>query len=109
MVFIHGKKIRNPSGVRNGVNEAGYAQLLNFSFDRGGFGGMDGPLLLVHRGRIRPCVDVLSHNGWIQPKKFSVRPGKDVIEFLKEGFVDISFFRGAGCPQHDFFNNLRIG
>ena len=104
LFFIHGSKIRNPSGVRNGVNEASCEQLLNFSF-----GGMDGPLLLAHRGHIRPCVDVVFHDGWIQPRHFSVRLGKDVAEFLEERFVGSEFFQGEGCPRHYFFKNLRNG
>ena len=34
LFFIHGNRIRNPSGVRNGVNEVGCAQRLDFSFNR---------------------------------------------------------------------------
>ena len=109
LFFIHGNKIRNPSGVRNGVNEVSCAQLLNFGFDHGSFGRMDGPLILVHGGHIGPCVDVVFHNGWIQPRHISVGAGKDVAEFLEESFVGNDFLRGGGCPQHDFFNNLRIG
>ena len=52
LFFIHRNRIRNPSGVRNGVNEAHHAQLLYFAFDRGSFGGMDGSLLLAYRGHI---------------------------------------------------------
>ena len=70
---------------------------------------MDGLLLLVHKGHIGPCVDLVFHNGWIQPGNFSVRPGKDVMKLLEERFVGSDFIRGAGCPQHDLFNNLRIG
>ena len=92
LFFIHGNRIRNPSGVRNGVNEADYLQLLDFGFDRGCFGRMDGPLLLAHRGHIRPCIDVVFHDGWIQPRNFSVRPSKDVMEFLEESFVGSDFF-----------------
>ena len=33
LFFIHENKIRNPSGVCNGVNEAGCAQLLYLGFD----------------------------------------------------------------------------
>ena len=99
LFFIHGNKIRNPSGVHNGVNEVGCAQLLDFVFDRGNFGGMDWTLLLVHKGHIEPCIDVVFHDGWIQPGHFSVRPGKDVTEFLEESFVGSDFFRGAGFPN----------
>ena len=70
---------------------------------------MDGLFLLAHGSHIGPCVDVVFHDGWIQPRHFSVRPGKDVAEFLEESFVGSDFFRGVGCPQHDFFNNLKIG
>ena len=65
LFFIQGNRIRNPSGVCNGVNEAGCAQLLYFSFDHGRFKSMDGLLLLVHGGHIGPCVDVVFHDGWI--------------------------------------------
>ena len=65
LFFIHGNNIRNPSGVRNGVNEASCAQLLDFRFNCGSFGGMDGPLLLVYKFHIGPCVDVVFHDGWI--------------------------------------------
>ena len=65
LFFIHGNRIRNPSGERNGVNEAGCAQLLYLSFDRDRFGKMDGSLLLVHGVHIEPCVDVVFHDGWI--------------------------------------------
>ena len=47
LFFIHGNRIRNPSGVRNGVNEAGCAQILYFGFDCSRFGRMDGTLLLA--------------------------------------------------------------
>ena len=76
LFFIHGNRIRNPSGVCNGVDEAGCAQLLYFNFDRSHFGRMDGSFLLVHRGHIGPRVDVVFHNGWIQPSNFSVRQKK---------------------------------
>ena len=84
LFFIHRNRIRNPSGVCNGVNEVGYAQLLNFNFDRNNFGGVDGPLLLVHGGHIGPCVNVVFHDGWIQPGNFNARLGKDVAKFLEE-------------------------
>ena len=84
--------IRNPSGVRNGVNEASCVQLLNFGFDRDSFGRMDGPLLLAHGGHIGPCVNVVFHNGWIQLVYFSLRPRKDVTELLEERFVGSNFF-----------------
>ena len=84
LFFIHRNRIGNPSGVCNGVNEAGCAQLLYFDLDDRFFGRMDGLLLLEHRGHIGPCVDVVLHNGWIQPGNFSVGPGKDVLEFLEE-------------------------
>ena len=83
LFFIHGNRIRNPGGVGNGVNEVGCAQLLYLGFDHDHFGRMDGPLILVYGGHIRPCVDVVFHDGWIQPKNFSVRPGKGVTKFLK--------------------------
>ena len=65
LFFIHRNRIRNPSGVRNGVNEVSFAQLLYFVFEHDLFGRMDGILLLVHGGHIRPCVDVVLHDGWI--------------------------------------------
>ena len=108
LFFIHGNRIRNPSGVCNGVNEASCAQLLYLGFDRNHFGRMDGPLLFVHRGHIGICVDVVFHDGWIQPRHFSVRPGKDVMKFLEESFIGSDFFQGAGCPQHDFFNKSQV-
>ena len=109
LFFIHGNRIRNLSGVCNGVTEADYAQLLYLSFDHDHFGRMDGPLLLSYGGHIGPCVDVVFHDGWIQAGHFSVKLGKDVTKFLEESFIGSDFFQGAGCPQHDFFNNLRIG
>ena len=108
LFFIHENMIRNPSGVGNGVNEAGCVQILFLGFDCGHFRRINGPLLLAYMSHIGPSVDVVFHNVWIQPKNFSVRLGKDVVEFLEERFVGSDFFRGARCPQHDFFNNLRI-
>ena len=43
LFFIHGNRIRNPSGVRNGVNEASCVQLLDFIFECRNSGGVDGP------------------------------------------------------------------
>ena len=65
LFFIHGNKIRNPSGVYNGINEAGCVQLLYLGFHRSHFGWMDGPLLLAYGHHIRTCVDVVLHDGWI--------------------------------------------
>ena len=65
LFFIHGNKIRNPSCVCNGINEASCAQLLYLSFHHSHFGWMDGPLLLAYACHIKPCVDVVFHNGWI--------------------------------------------
>ena len=62
LFFIHGNKIRNPSGVCNGVDEAGSAQLLYLGFHRIHFGWIDGPLLLEYGCHIRPCVDVVFHD-----------------------------------------------
>ena len=107
-IFIHGNKISNPSGVCNGVNEPGCVQLLYFGFDRGHFGRMDGSLLLAYGGHIEPCVDVVFHDGWIQPGNFSARPSKDVTEFLEESFVGSDFFRGAGCPSMISSTTLRF-
>ena len=67
LFFIHGNMIRNPSGVHNGVDEAGCAQFLYLSFHCDHFGRMDGSFLLVHGGHIGPCVNVVFHDGWIQP------------------------------------------
>ena len=92
LFFIHENRIRNPSGVHNGVNEASCLQLLNLSFDCDSFGGMDGPFLLAYGGHIGPCVDVVFHDGWIQPRNFNVRPCKDVTELLEESFVGSDFF-----------------
>ena len=44
---------------------------------------MDGSLILVNGGHIGTCVDVVLHDGWIQPRNFSVRLGKYVVEFLE--------------------------
>ena len=63
--FIHGKRIRNPSYVCNGINEASCVQLLYLSFHHSHFGWMDGPLLLANQCHIMPCVDVVFHDGWI--------------------------------------------
>ena len=41
LFFIHGNRIRNPSGVGNGVDEAGCAQLLYLGFHRSHFGWMN--------------------------------------------------------------------
>ena len=109
LFFIHGNRIRNPSCVCNGINEASCAQLLYLGFHHSHFGWMDGPFLLAHGGHIRPYVDVVFHNGWIQPRNFNVGPSKDVTKFLEEGFIGSNLFWGARCPQHDFFKNLRIG
>ena len=65
LFFIHGNRIRNPSGVRNGINAASCAQLLYLGFHHRHFGWMDGPLLLVDGCHIRPCVDVVFHDGRI--------------------------------------------
>ena len=65
LFFIRGNRIRNASGVGNGVNESGCAQLFYLGFDRDRFGRMDGPLLLTYGGHIRPCVNVVFHDGWI--------------------------------------------
>ena len=65
LFFVHGNRIRNPSSVGNGVDEAGCVQLLYLSFHRGHFGRVNGSLLLAYRCHIGPCVDVVFHNGWI--------------------------------------------
>ena len=65
LFFIHGNRIRNPSGVCNGINEAGYAKILYLGFHRNHFGWMDGPLILAYGCHIGPCVDVVLHDGWI--------------------------------------------
>ena len=65
LFFIHGNRIRNPSGVRNGVDEAGSAQLFYLDFNRGHFGRVNGSLILVYGCHIGPCVDVMFHDGWI--------------------------------------------
>ena len=92
LFFIHRNGIRNPSGVCNGINEAGCAQLLYLGFHRSHFGWMDGPLLLPYGCHIGPCVNVVLHNGWIQPRHFSVGPGKDIAKFLEECFLGSNFF-----------------
>ena len=65
LFFIHGNRIRNPSGVRNGVDETGSAQFLYLGFNYGHFGRVNGSLLLVYGCHIGPCVDVVFHNGRI--------------------------------------------
>ena len=65
MFFIHGNRIRNPGCVCNGINEDDCAQLLYLSFHHSHFGWMDGPLLLANGCHIRPCFDVVFHDGWI--------------------------------------------
>ena len=65
LFFIHRNRIGNLSGVCNGINEANCAQLLYLDFHRIHFGWMDGPLLLAYGCHIRPCVDVVLHDGWI--------------------------------------------
>ena len=65
LFFIHRNGIRNLSGVRNGVDEAGCAQLLYLGFHRNHFGWVDRLLLLVYGCHIRPCVKVVLHDGWI--------------------------------------------
>ena len=65
LFFVHGNRIRNPSGVGNGVDEASCAQLLYLGFHYSQFGWMDGSFLLAYGCHIRPCVDVLFHDGWI--------------------------------------------
>ena len=65
LFFSHGNRIRNPSCVCNGINEVSCAQLLYLGFHHSHFGWMDGSLLLVDRCHIKPCFDVVFHNGWI--------------------------------------------
>ena len=65
LFFIHGNRIRNPSCVCNGINEAGCSQLLYLGFNRSHFGWMDGLLLLEDGCHIKPCVDVVFHNRWV--------------------------------------------
>ena len=65
LFFIHVNRIRNLSGVCNGINEVGCAQLLYLGFHCSHFGWMDGSLILVYRSHTRPFVDVVFHNGWI--------------------------------------------
>ena len=65
LFFIYRNKIKNPSGVCNGVDETACVQFLNFTFDYSSFGRMDGPLFLPYWGLIGPCVNVVFHNGWI--------------------------------------------
>ena len=65
LFFIHGNRIRNLGGVCNEVDEVGCAHLLYLIFNRNHFGWMDGPLLLVDGCHIRPCVDVMFHDGWV--------------------------------------------
>ena len=62
LFFIHGNRIRNLSGVGNGVDEADCAQLLYLGFDCNHFGMKDGPLLLTYWGHIKPCVNVVFHD-----------------------------------------------
>ena len=63
--FIHGNRIRNQSGVSNGVDEASCVQLLYLNFDYSHIGRVNQPLLLAYWGHIGPCVDVVFHDGWI--------------------------------------------
>ena len=65
LFFVHRNRIRNPSGIGNGVDEAGNVQLLYLGFNCNYFGWVDGPLLLAYGSHISPCVDVVFHNGWI--------------------------------------------
>ena len=65
LFFIYENRIRNPSCVCNGVDEAGSVQLLYLSFHRGHFGRVNGPLLLAYGCHIGPCVDVVFHDRWI--------------------------------------------
>ena len=65
LFFIHGNRIRNPSGVGNGVDEADSAQLLYLGFNHGHFGWVNRPFLLAYGCHIGPCVNVVFHDGWI--------------------------------------------
>ena len=65
LFFIHRNRIRNLSGVRNGVDEADCVQLLYLKFHRNHFGWMDWPFILAYGSHIRPCVNVVFHDGWI--------------------------------------------
>ena len=47
LFFIHRNRIRNPSGVRNGINEASCVQLLYLGFHSGHVGRVNGPFLLA--------------------------------------------------------------
>ena len=62
LFFIHGNMIRNPSGVRNGVDEASCVQLLYLGSHHGHIGRMDGPLLLEFEAHIGPSVDVVLYD-----------------------------------------------
>ena len=59
LFFIHRNRIRSPSGIGNGVDEANCAQLLYLIFDCDHFGRMDGSLLLAYGGHIGPSVDMV--------------------------------------------------
>ena len=65
LFFIHENRIRNPTGVRNGVDEVDGAQLLYLGFHSGHVGRVNGPLLLAYECHIRPCVEVVFQDGWI--------------------------------------------
>ena len=65
LFFVHRNRIRNPCCVCNGINESDYVQLLYLDFHRSHSGWIDGPLLLADGCHIRPCVNVVFHDGWI--------------------------------------------
>ena len=65
LFFIHRNRIRNPSCVCNGINEAGCVQLLYLGFHCSHFGWMDGSSLMSDGCHIRPCVNVEFHDGWV--------------------------------------------
>ena len=62
---IHPSKVAMVKADIEKLREVGCAQLLYLSFHYSHFGWMDGPLLLADGCHIKPCVDVVFHDGWI--------------------------------------------
>ena len=87
LFFVDRNRIRNPSSIHDGVYETCCGQFLDLGFDHSSLSRVNESLFLGNMYRIRPCVDTLFDDIWINPNHFGIGPSESIMEILKKCFV----------------------
>jgi hypothetical protein len=87
LFLIHRNKIGYPISQSQRIDKVSFKKFFNFKIDSNDFTWMDWEKSLLNRFSIWICLNLMHNDIKINTWNFFITPGKNVMEFLKKGFI----------------------